>query len=465
MERKRKLFWAKAGIVMGVIPVLLWAHEYGPDVGYSGVPTDNNGATCLNSNCHVGKLNPSGGGVAVTFPNGSTYTPGVKQHLVVTISDATGPRAWGFQLTARNSSSTSTMAGSFASTDKNTLVMCADTSVSPYTEQELDYPNSQTCPTSKPLAFIEHSLAGYQSTLGMTGSTTYQFDWTPPATSVGNITIYVAANSGPATPEPTQNSADVYTATFTLTPAAGGGPAPTIAAVENGASFQAGIVPGSWMTITGTNLASSTDTWANAIVNGNLPTTLDNVSVSVGGQQAYIYYISPTQINAIAPGIGTGSMQVTVTSGSATSPAANASSLSVQPAFFLWNGKYAVATHTDGSLAAADGTFSGVTTVPAKPGEYVVLWGTGFGPTNPAAPSGVVTPSDQTFSTASPVSVTVGGASATVYSNAAVLTPTLAAVYQVAVQIPSNAANGDLPVVATINGAQTPTAVSISVHN
>jgi uncharacterized protein (TIGR03437 family) len=192
---------------------------------------------------------------------------------------------------------------------------------------------------------------------------------------------------------------------------------------------------------------------------------LDNVSVSVGGQQAYVYYISPTQINAIAPGIGSGSMQVTVTTGSATSPAANASSLPVQPAFFLWNGKYAVATHTDGSLAAANGTFSGVTTVPAKPGEYVVLWGTGFGPTNPAAPSGVVTPSDKTYATASPVSATVGGAPATVYSNAAVLTPTLAAVYQVAVQIPANAANGDLPVVATINGAQTPTGVSISVHN
>ncbi len=124
-----------------------------------------------------------------------------------------------------------------------------------------------------------------------------------------------------------------------------------------------------------------------------------------------------------------------------------------------------MATHLDGSIAAANGTFSGLTTIPAKPGEYVILWGTGFGPTSPAAPSGVVTPSDQTYATSSPVSVTVGGAPATVYSNAAILTPTLAAVYQVAVQIPSNAANGDLPVVATINGAQTPTGVSISVHN
>jgi uncharacterized protein (TIGR03437 family) len=195
-------------------------------------------------------------------------------------------------------------------------------------------------------------------------------------------------------------------------------------------------------------------------VNGKLPTTVDGVSVNVGGQPAYVYYISPTQINAIAPAVGTGSMQVSVGSATATTNA-----MSVQPAFFLWNGKYAVATHTDGALAAANGTFSGVTTVPAKPGEYVILWGTGFGPTTPAAPSGVVTPSDQTYLTASPVTVTVGGTPATVYSNAAVLTPTLAAVYQLAVQIPANAPNGDLPVVATINGAQTPTGVSISVHN
>jgi uncharacterized protein (TIGR03437 family) len=467
MQRKRKLFWAKTGVILSVIPVLLWAHEYGPDPGYSGVPTDNKGATCMSSGCHDtahgGKLNPSGGGVTVSFPNGTSYAPGVKQHLVVTISDANGPRAWGFQLTARNASSTSTMAGSFASTDKNTLVICGDSSFN--TEQELDFPNSQTCPASKPMAFIEHSLAGYTATLAKTGSATYEFDWTPPAASVGNITIYIAANSGPASASPTQNNADVYTATYTLTPAAAGGSTPSITAIQNGASFQAGIVPGSWITIAGSNLSSSTDTWDKFITNGKLPTSVDGVSVKVGGQDAFVYYVSPTQINAIAPNVGTGSMQVTVTNGSATSSGTSASSLTVQPAFFLWNGKYAVATHLDGTISAANGTFSGVTTVPAKPGDYVILWGTGFGPTSPAAPSGVVTPSDQTYATSTPVSVTVGGTPATVYSNAAVLTPTLAAVYQLAVQIPSNAANGDLPVVATINGAQTPTGVSVSVHN
>jgi uncharacterized repeat protein (TIGR03803 family) len=63
--------------------------------------------------------------------------------------------------------------------------------------------------------------------------------------------------------------------------------------VLNGASFQPGISAGSWITISGTNLSSTTDTWNNSIVKGALPTTLDGVSVMVGGQPAYIEYVSP----------------------------------------------------------------------------------------------------------------------------------------------------------------------------
>ena len=471
MERKRKLFWAKAGIVVVAVPVVLWAYEYGPDAGYSGVPTDNKGATCLGSGCHVGKLNPSGGGVTVTFPNGSTYTPGVKQHLVVTISDSNGPRAWGFQLTARNASSTSTMAGAFASSDKNTLVMCGDSSLSQFTQVELDYPNaSQTCPAGKPLSFAEHSMAGYTSTLTKTGSASYEFDWTPPASAVGNITIYVAANSGPVAPEPTQNGADVYTATYTLTPSAGGN-APNITDVQNGASFQPGIVPGSWITIKGSNLSSVTDTWDKFITNGKLPTTVDGVSVKVGGQDAYVYYVSNSQINALVPNVGTGSMAVSVTNASGNA-STNANSVAVQPALFLWVNKYAVATHAAActplpycTWAVANGTFQGVTTTPAKPGETIVLWGTGFGPTNPAAPVGVPVPSDQAYVTTNSVSATVGGAPAVVYQNQAFLAPTSAGEYQLAVTIPSNAPDGDLPVVLTVNGAQSPTGVLITVQH
>ena len=62
-----------------------------------------------------------------------------------------------------------------------------------------------------------------------------------------------------------------------------------------------------------TNLAGVTDTWDKAIVNGQLPTTLDGVSVSIGGQPAYVRFVSAGQINVVAPNIGAGSVNVTVT--------------------------------------------------------------------------------------------------------------------------------------------------------
>src|SRR5436305_8268970 len=112
MERKTKLYAAKAAVIMGAIPVLLWAHSSGPDAGKAGVAGET---TCNQAQCHVGTaVNGGGGSVKVTFPGASTYTPGLKQHLVVTIADPTA-RMWGFQLTARPSSDPKTQAGQFTS--------------------------------------------------------------------------------------------------------------------------------------------------------------------------------------------------------------------------------------------------------------------------------------------------------------------------------------------------------------
>ena len=71
---------------MGAIPLLLWAHvrRAGPS-GKAGVPGETN---CNQAQCHVGTaVNGGGGSVKVTFPGGPPMLPGVKQHLVVTISD------------------------------------------------------------------------------------------------------------------------------------------------------------------------------------------------------------------------------------------------------------------------------------------------------------------------------------------------------------------------------------------
>lgn len=455
MERKRKIIAAKVAVVMGTIPLLIWAKGSGTDVGATGAPGE---MSCAQANCHLGPpATGSGGSVAVAFPAGTTYTPGVRQRLVVTISDSVA-RNWGFQLTARQASNNTT-AGTFASIDRFTAVLCLPTPNSA-DAQFWDFGEAQTCPANRPFTYIEHTLPG--SSRPRAQSQTYEFDWTPPATDVGDIRIYLAGNA--ANGNSLETGDRIYTASYTLTPAVAG-PTPTITAggVVNGASFAPGVVPNSWISIRGTNLASTTNTWERAIVDGRLPTSLDNVSVDVGGRPAYVYFVSPTQINALAPDVGAGNLQVTVTNAGRTSAAATAASSALMPAFFLWPGNQAVATrHPDGGFAVRNGTFAGVTTTPAKPGDVIILWGTGFGPTTPPAPVGVVSLLTVQYNVTNAVSVTVGGTPALVVATPA-LSPEFAGLYQVPIQIPANAPDGDLPVVATVGGAQSPAGVTITV--
>jgi uncharacterized protein (TIGR03437 family) len=239
-------------------------------------------------------------------------------------------------------------------------------------------------------------------------------------------------------------------------------PAVDASGVVSGASFQSGIVPGSWLTIKGTNLSPvASDTWEKAIVNGKLPTSLDGVSVNVGSKPAYVYFISPGQINVQAPDVGTGPVPVTVTTPGGTSVAVTATVAAQSPAFFLWPGTQAVATrNSDGSLAVKNGTFTGATTAAAKPGDVLILWGTGFGPTIPPVPSGIQVPSDQVYNT-SPVTIKIGTVDAQVFG--AALSPGYAGLYQVAIQVPASMADGDYPLKATVSGVTSPDGVILSV--
>src|SRR5208283_1253969 len=89
------------------------------------------------------------------------------------------------------------------------------------------------------------------------------------------------------------------------------------------------------------------------------------------------------------------------------------------------------------------------TTAPVTPGEVIILWGTGFGPANPAVPA------RQVFSGASPlanaVTVTIGGQPAAV-DFAGVIA---AGLVQINVHVPSSINNGDAGVVATVGGVAT----------
>ncbi len=281
----------------------------------------------------------------------------------------------------------------------------------------------------------------------------------PPTSDVGNINIYVAANA--ANGDSDIGGDTIYTTSYTLTAALP--TVPTITSVVNGASFLSGIAPGSWVTIKGTNLAASTRPWgASDIVNGQLPAQLDNVSVMINGKPASVYYISPTQINVLGPDDSTtGPVDVQVTNNGAIGDAFSATLQPVSPAFFVWSGKYPVATrYPDNSDIGPVGILgSSVTTAPAKPGDVIVLWGTGFGPTNPSTPAG------WQVSVASPVvnspTVTIGGVQAQVMG--AAISPGSAGLYQVAITVPS-VPDGAQPVIVTAAGVQSPSGVYLAIR-
>src|SRR6266851_5353246 len=240
-----------------VVPIVLWANVTGADPRLTGAPGDDS-AAC--TQCHVGtQLNGGGGSLAIVLPGEATYTPGVKQHIQVRVSDP-AQRRWGFELSARVASDpANAQAGDISSTDSNTQVECSDGGLKP-------------CSSSSPLQFITHTLAGTR--LGTTNSATFEFDWTPPSTDVGKVTLYAAGNAANGNGQDTGDH--IYTTSLDLTPAAVA-PTPSISSVLNAASPLAGMTQNSWITIAGANLSTTSRPWTLDELAAGPPASLDNV--------------------------------------------------------------------------------------------------------------------------------------------------------------------------------------------
>ena len=149
-----------------------------------------------------------------------------------------------------------------------------------------------------------------------------------------------------------------------------------------------GISPGSWIEIYGTNLAPTTRPWATTDFIGNqAPTSLNLTTVSVGGQSAFVEYISPTQVNAQVPGtIGLGTQPVTVGTPAGTSAAFNINATLQQPGLYaptifkILGKQYVGALFTDNTTYVfPTGSFAGFNSRAAKPGDTIVIYGVGFG--------------------------------------------------------------------------------------
>jgi len=335
-------------------------------------------------------------------------------------------------------------------------------------------------PQSLTFNYTVGGTAPAAQTVSVTNTGSGTLAWTA-SSSAFWASVSPTSGSAPATLSVTVNPANIAAGTYTgnvqITAAGAAGspasitltlvvqgtqPAGTITGVANGGSFQPGFASATWVSIYGTNLSARTANWGSSdFVSGMLPTSLDGVSVTIDGIPAYVEYISPGQINVLAPDDKTtGAVQIQVTAAGQKSNSFPAQKQQFAPAFFTFdNGKYVAALHNaDYSYLGAPGLIAGVTTTPAKPGEVVLLYGTGFGPTNPAVPTG------QLVATAVPlpansVQIAIGGVAATVLFAGL----TESGLYQFDVTVPSLAA-GDALVVATIGGVSTQSGVSITIQ-
>jgi uncharacterized protein (TIGR03437 family) len=237
-------------------------------------------------------------------------------------------------------------------------------------------------------------------------------------------------------------------------------PAITTSSVVNAGSLLAGAAPNTMLGIFGPNLSPISRAWATSDfgTNGALPTSLDGVSVTIDGKPAYVTFVSPKQVNVLAPAdTTTGPVPVVVTNNGLASAAAMVQLAAVAPSFFIFKSNAIAALHADYSIVGNTTLFPNLST-PAKAGETIALFATGCGATTPAYPTGQMI--TQAYPLPTLPTVTVGGVNATV--TFAGLTE--AGVYQINVTIPASTPSGDTPVVATINGASTQTGAIVTVQ-
>jgi uncharacterized protein (TIGR03437 family) len=240
---------------------------------------------------------------------------------------------------------------------------------------------------------------------------------------------------------------------------------PVITFVGTSGGF-ANIAQNAWTEIKGSNLAPSSVgaglVWSNApdFASGRMPTQLGNVSVTVNGKPAYVYYVSATQINVLTPLDNTvGPVQIVVTNGVIPSPPFTATLRSAAPSFLLFSGtRYDAAIHANGGLLGpVSMSVPGYSFTPAQKSETVSLFATGLGLPATALVAGSAT---QSGPLPSLPTVLIGGAPATV-AFAGLISPGL---YQLNVTIPATAVSGDNSLSVSYGGLTSVAGIVIAVE-
>lgn len=201
------------------------------------------------------------------------------------------------------------------------------------------------------------------------------------------------------------------------------------------------IAPGSYVAIYGSNLAGGGDPAAAQLP---LPTNLNDAQVLLNNAPIPLIYAGGTQINALIPeGLSPGNSYslVVLVAGKGRSAPFPVMITPLQPGIYTADGSGqgagVVTNASTGALVTSDH--------PAHVGDYLTVYCTGLGPlqasdgqTPPA--DGDAAPVSPLFQTVAPITATINGVNAPVLF--AGLTPTLAGLYQVNLQVPAGVASG-----------------------
>ena len=459
--------------VTGITSALLlsatavWGNATGAPPGRSGVPGE--GPTCAEVACHTGTpLNGGGGNVTATLSGGSTYIPGVTQTVTITVTDSVAG-IYGMQAASRLASSPSTQAGGFRATNTRMQVECWSADLT-----RVNNKPGATCPVATPLEYITHSRPE--------SGNTFTFEWTPPATASGNVVIYVAANAANGTI--TRLGDRIYSTTVTLTPAAvqtSNRPAVRstdgVMVAGDFYSQSKNIAPGSWVEIRGDNFYSGDlRVWQGGDFTGiNAPTTLEGVSVSVGGKPAFMYVLVaarpglPSQINAQIPdGLGNGAQTLTVRNANGTSDNYTINMVDRVPSFLApaafksSDGRQYIAAVFEGvsptTFVCAPNSLPSIPCRSARAGDNISFYGVGFGATTPDQGTGRIVQTRNDL----PNVVLRFGTQAVTPTFAGLATQAVG-LYQINITVPTIAA-GDYELAGSIGGVPLPPGLFINLR-
>jgi uncharacterized protein (TIGR03437 family) len=252
-------------------------------------------------------------------------------------------------------------------------------------------------------------------------------------------------------------------------------PMPNVTAAVSASQFGEfpNFAPGSWIEIYGTNLAATTQTWGSANFNGvEAPTTLSGTTVTIGGQSAFVDYVSPTQVNVQVPGgVGLGSQPLIVNTAAGASPPFTVNVVATRPgllaptSFNIGGTQYTVAEFSNGTFVLPPGAISGITSQRAQAGDTILLYGIGFGSVTgsitASLPPGQIV--EQSNTLAEPFTISIGGVPATFTYDG--LAPAFIGLYQFNVVVPQVAASDKVPVTFTLGGAAGTQTLYLAVGN